>query len=404
MTSGMDFNLLVKDRGRHRGAVAEATRYIGGERARAIVAPQSWEDPALPDRLYLDHAATTPMLAAARAAWVEAAAGWANPSSVHAEGRAAKRWLEEARAAIGAAYGWNAAVLLTGGTSEALALALGRSSPGPRLVSAVEHDAVMRAAPDAVVVPVGATGLVDSQELGDMLASTRQALVCLQWANSETGVLQPIPELAEVIHAAGARLLLDAAQMPAGADPAAIAAADFVALSSHKHGGPPGIGALLVRDLADLTPTGGQERGYRAGTENMPAAVGWAAALAEAVPLAEWQQLRAILDDGIRRSGGVVVAEGGRRHPAIGSYRMPGVAAATQLIRFDMAGMAVSAGSACSSGSMKPSHVLAAMGWGAEAGGQVVRMSFGRDTSENDIRRVVAEWRTIARGARNLAA
>ena len=342
------------------------------------------------------------MTAAARAAWAEAAEGWANPSSVHAEGRAARRRLEDARAAIGAAYGWRDAVVLTSGTSEALALALTRGRAGPRLVSAVEHDAVMRAAPEATVVPIEPNGRVDPARLEALLPEG--ALVCLQWANSETGVLQPIPALAEVVHAAGGLLLLDAAQMSAGADPQAIAAADLVALSSHKHGGPPGIGALLMRDLAYLTPTGGQERGYRPGTENMPASVAWGAALAEPAALAEWARLRAILDDGIRRSGGEVVADSAPRHPAIGSYRMPGVAAAAQLIRFDMAGIAVSAGSACSSGSMKPSHVLAAMGWSAEAGGQVVRISFGRDTSEDDVRRVIAEWRGIVRSVRTLAA
>ena len=342
------------------------------------------------------------MTDAARLAWADAAAGWANPSSVHAEGRAARRRLEEARTAIAAAYGWRGAVVLTSGTSEALALALGRARPGPRLVSAVEHDAVMRTASGAMVVPVGANGLVDPERLAALLPPG--AIVCLQWANSETGVVQPIVALAEAIRAAGGLLLLDAAQMPAGADAQAIAVADFVALSSHKHGGPPGVGALLVRDLGQLAPTGGQERGYRPGTENMPAAAGWAAALTEPAPLAEWRRLRDILDDGIRRSGGEVVAAAAPRHPAIGSYRMPGVAAATQLIRFDMAGIAVSAGSACSSGSMKPSHVLAAMGWSAEASGQVVRMSFGRGTGEEDVRRAVAEWRTIARATRSLAA
>lgn len=344
------------------------------------------------------------MTAATRAAWVEAAAGWANPSSVHAEGRAARRRLEDARDTIAAAYGWGGAAVLTSGTSEALALAIGRGRAGPRFVSAVEHDAVVRLAADATILPVDADGRVEPDQLAATLLGKSAPMVCVQWANSETGVLQPVAELTEVVHAAGGLLVLDAAQMPAGADPQATVAADFVALSSHKHGGPPSVGALLVRDLGQLAPTGGQERGYRPGTENMPGAVAWATALAETTPLAEWQRLRTILDDAVRRSDGKVVADDAPRHPAIGSYRMPGVAATTQLIRFDMAGIAVSAGSACSSGSMKPSHVLSAMGWSMAAIGEVVRISFGRETSEADIRRVIAEWRSIARDARRHAA
>lgn len=218
----------------------------------------------------------------------------------------------------------------------------------------------------------------------------------VQWANSETGVRQPIAELAEAIHAAGHILLVDAAQMPAGADAEVIEHADLVALSAHKRGGPPGIGALLVRDLALLAPTGGQERGYRPGTENMPGVLGYAAALAEPEP--DHAELRAYLDDAIRRSGGIVVADASRRHPAIASYHMPGKPSAAQLIQFDLAQISVSAGSACASGSLKPSHVLAALGWDVEAGREVVRVSFGRTTTREDVDRFVTVWRAIARG------
>jgi cysteine desulfurase len=353
-------------------------------------------------RLYLDHAATTPMTAAARTAMVEGMAAWANPSSPHAEGRAARAALEGARATIAAACGWAHETLLTSGASESLGIALGqaRAGAGRRLVTAVEHDAVLRAAPDAIVLPVGADGLLDPATL-DLAAGD---LVAVQWANSETGVRQPIASIAAAIHAAGALLLVDTAQMPAGLDPAVAAHADFVAVSGHKRGGPPGIGALLVRDLATLMPTGGQERGYRAGTENLPAALGFAAALAEPEDVERLIPWRARLDDAVVRSGGEVVAATSPRHPAIASYRLPGVAAAAQLIRLDLAGFAVSAGSACASGSLKPSHVLAALGWEEAAGREVIRVSFGRITTEAHVEAFIAAWRQVARVTSRFAA
>lgn len=338
------------------------------------------------------------MTAAARAALIDGIAGWANPSSPHAEGRAMRRRLEDARAAVAAAYGWGGETLFTSGASESLARAIGGAMVARVMISSVEHDAVIRAGPGAAMLPVGADGLVTLNGLD----GEGRALVCVQWANSETGVRQPIAAIAAQVHAAGHLLLVDAAQMPAGVDSDVAAQADFVALSAHKRGGPPGVGALLVRDLATLSPTGGQERGYRPGTENVPAVLAYAAALAEPEP--DHSVLRAKLDDAIRRSGGEVVADASHRHAAIGSYRMPGVASAAQLIRFDMAGFAVSAGSACASGSLKPSHVLAAMGWAEGAGREVVRVSFGRTTTEAEVDAFIAEWRAVARATRSFAA
>jgi cysteine desulfurase len=335
------------------------------------------------------------MTDAARAAVARGMAIWANPSSPHGEGRAARAALETARAEIARAYGWPGEVLLTSGASESLSIVLARCMRARRIVSAVEHDAVLRAAGTAQVVPVDALGRIEAGAL-----DARDALVAVQWCNSETGVRQDIPAIAAAVHAAGGLLLVDAAQMPAGDELAAHA--DFVALSAHKRGGPPGMGALLVRDLATLSPTGGQERGYRPGTENLPGVLGYAVALAEPEP--DHAALRARLDDAIRRSGGEVVADAAPRHPAIASYRMPGVAANAQLIRFDLGGIAVSAGSACASGSLKPSHVLRAMGWSEDMTREVVRVSFGRSTSAADVDRFVAAWRGIARAARAHAA
>ncbi|MFC3422187.1 aminotransferase class V-fold PLP-dependent enzyme [Sphingomonas sp. C8-2] len=348
-------------------------------------------------RLYLDHAATTPLHPAARAAMAQALDRWANPSSPHAEGRAARAALEEARARIGRALGFDGAILFTSGATEAIEIALRRAKADGRLVSAVEHDAVRRAVPEAAVLPVDGDGLV-----GPLPDAARGALVAVQAVNNETGVIQPLDRIGAAVRDGGGLLLADCAQSAAKL---ALPEADFIALSAHKLGGPPGIGALLVRDLATLSPSGGQEQGYRGGTENLPAVLGFAAAVEMGFDWIERAAaLRARLDAAIAAAGGIVVAAARERLPTIASYRMPGVAATAQLIRFDMAGIAVSAGSACSSGSLKPSHVLAAMGWDEASAREVVRISFGRDTSEADIDRVAAEWRTIATAARARAA
>jgi len=345
-------------------------------------------------RIYLDHAATTPLLEAARLAMLEGFAAWANPSSPHATGREARALLEDARARIAAALGWDGHVILTSGASEALAIAIGRSTGGPVLAGATEHDAVLRHVPPPQRLAVDAGGHV---LLPEELA--RGTLVAVQQVNSETGVIQPLDAIAELIHAAGAYLLIDCSQsagklpLPKGAD--------MIALSAHKLGGPIGIGALLVRDLGLLHPSGGQEQGYRAGTEAMPLARGFAAALeASRDWLADAADWRAKLDGAIARAGGEVVAGGVPRLCTIGSYRMPGVSAQAQLIRFDMAGIAVSAGSACSSGSLRTSHVLAAMGWAESAASQVVRVSLGHDSRATDIDGFLAQWQAMATGTR----
>jgi cysteine desulfurase len=183
--------------------------------------------------------------------------------------------------------------------------------------------------------------------------------------------------------------------------------ADFIAVSAHKAGGPPGIGALLIRDLATLEPCGGQEQGYRRGTEGVPSAAGFAAALesqafAEAMPrLAE---LRRHLDDGVKAAGGTVIAESSPRIPNIGAVALAGANQASLLVQFDLAGFAVSAGSACSSGRMKASNVLAAMGVAPDIASSFLRVSFGPSTSEGDIDAFLAEWRRIAERASARAA
>ena len=349
--------------------------------------------------LYLDHAATTPVLPEARVALAEALEGWANPSSPHAAGRAARAELEKARAGIADALGWQHDVILTSGASEAVAMAAARANVERRVLGATEHDAVVAAmGPAARTVPVDPLGRIDLAALEQALGHG-PALVAVQQVNNETGVIQPLAEIAAAVRAAGSLLLADCAQ---GAGKIALPDADFVAVSAHKLGGPPGMGALLVRDIAALAPSGGQEKGYRRGTENVPAAAGFAAALqarafAEAMP--RLAQLRKNLEQAIALSGGIVVAETSERIPTIGAFAMPGVSSAGQLVQFDLAAIAVSAGSACSSGSMKPSRVLSAMGVPGDIAGCVVRVSFGPRTTSADVDRFVAEWRRIAQAA-----
>lgn len=338
--------------------------------------------------LYLDHAASAPLHPAARDALLEGFAIWANPSSPHAPGRGVRAALEDARARIAAALGWEGEVILTSGATEALAIALMRSRLPVAAVSPVEHDAVLRPAPDAPRLPVDSSGRVDPA------ACTLPGLVAVQQVNNETGVIQPLADVAAAVRGAGGLLLADCAQ---GAGKIALPDADLIALAAHKFGGPVGIGALLVRDWGMLTPSGGQEHGYRAGTENMPAARAMAAALEAGNGwMAEAERLRALLEAEVIAAGGEMIAGDAPRIAAIGAYRLPGVSAAAQLIRLDAQGISVSAGSACSSGSLKTSHVHAAMGLDPVAASESIRVSIGRDTSEADIRRFLAAWKELA--------
>ncbi len=351
-------------------------------------------------RLYLDHAASTPIIPAARAAMMDGMERWANPSSPHSEGRAARAALENARARIKMALAWDGEVILTSGASEALSLALGRGLCDGQVISAVEHDAVTRASTCTDYLPVGADGLVDLEKLPSLILALDAVcpLIAVQHVNNETGVIQPVAQIAEIVRVHNGLLLVDASQ---SAGKMSLPAADFIAVSAHKLGGPPGIGALLTRKFATLVPGGGQEQGYRGGTENMPAILGFAAALEQDFAWMERAQgLRAMLDLAITEAGGAVVAANTPRIATIASYHMPGVSSSSQLIGFDMEGIAVSAGSACSSGTLKTSHVLGAMGWGVRAASEVVRVSLGPDTSADDAQRFIGVWKAIARRAK----
>jgi len=347
------------------------------------------------ERIYLDHAATSPMRPEAREAMIEGMLHWANPSSPHADGRAARRQIEDARRRIGRHFNWVGSILFTSGASEALLLALGRAKGGQRIVSAVEHDAVLRAAPGAEMLPVTPDGDFDLAWLERRLAAGDRPVVAVQHVNPETGRKQLIGDVTHLVRGAGGIVVADCAQS-AGRFPLPIA--DMIVVSAHKFGGPPGVGALLVHDLAMLEPTGGQEFGYRGGTENLPAILGFAAALEACEPLLSEDMIaalkrmrRAISDAGGRQVGGYGEFSG-HIHP----LAMPGLSAAAQLVRFDMAGISVSAGSACASGTLKPSRVLAAFGINPDVAERTIRMSTGWSTTPAEIDAFADAWVKIA--------
>ncbi|UAB79415.1 aminotransferase class V-fold PLP-dependent enzyme [Erythrobacter sp. SCSIO 43205] len=326
------------------------------------------------DRIYLDHAATTPLRPEARAAMAEGFSLWANPSSPHAEGRRAKNALEDARARIKAACDWDGEVIFTSGASEALWIALNRAKATRRIVSAVEHDAVFRAAPDAKV----------SDDESTFDAST---ILAVQHVNSETGVINPVGAMAETLAPTGAVLLSDCSQ---SAGKLALPKADMLVVSAHKLGGPIGIGALLVRDWNLLEPTGGHERGYRQGTENMPGSLGFAAAL-EAGEWATTPDDRA----GFAKELGEDVLTFGDQTDYIFALAHPTMSAQALLIRLDAMGIAVSAGSACSSGTLKKSRVLDAFGVSDEVAARTIRVSLGWNTTTAELDRFLEAWKSL---------
>ena len=345
-------------------------------------------------RIYLDHAATTPVLPEARAALQRGLEAWANPSSPHSEGRASRALLEEARSTIADMLGWRHDVIFTSGASEAVEIAAARARLPGRAHSATEHAIVHHAmGGTSRLIPVRADGLIDEEALDSILAEG-PALVAIQHVNNESGIIQPLERLAPRIREAGSLLLADCAQS-AGKLP--LPEADFIAACAHKLGGPPGVGVLLVKDLATLEPVGGQERGYRRGTQDAPNALAFAAALAaRPYDMNRLAALRSRLEADVKESGGVVIGQESPRISTIGAYAQPGAASASLLVQFDLAGIAVSAGSACSSGAMKESVVLAAMNVPADVASSFIRVSFGPNTSEADVDRFLVEWKRIA--------
>jgi cysteine desulfurase len=372
-------------------------------------------------RLYFDWNATAPLRPEARAAVVAALDVLGNPSSVHAEGRLARRLVEEARenvASLVAAEPRN--VAFTSGGTEANVLALtpaadtGATAPAKLLVSAIEHSSVLAGGrfPACAIerVPVTASGQIDLSALerclGAILGKTDgRALVSVMLANNETGVVQPVSQVASLVHQAGGVLHVDAVQAPGRiACDINELGADLLTLSGHKIGAPKGVGALVRKDAALPFPVallkgGGQERGARAGTENVAGIAGFGAAAAATARTFEAERarllaLRARLEAGLKAQspGMVVFGAEVERLPNTTLFSVPGLKAETAVIAFDLEGVAVSSGAACSSGKVQPSHVLAAMGVPAGLARGAVRVSFGPSTSESEIDRLIRAW------------
>jgi cysteine desulfurase len=355
--------------------------------------------------IYLDANASEPLRPEAHDVVTAALALPGNPASIHGPGRLARRVLEQARAQVAAAVGAAPAdVIFCSGGTEANATAIAALAPGRRvLLGATEHDAVRAAAPaDSDVLPVLPDGTLDLAALAQALAAGGPALVCVMLANNETGVLHPVVEVAALCRAHGALLHVDAVQAAGRmrVDIGSLGAATLV-LSGHKLGGPKGAGALVLAaglHVTALIAGGGQERGRRGGTPALPAIAGFGAAIAAACDGARLDGLRDRLEAACVAEGAVVCGTG----PRLGNttcLALAGVRSETQVISLDLAGVAVSAGAACSSGKVTESRVLAAMGFG-ELAGCAIRVSLPWNACDDDVDGFVAAYSVMAKKLR----
>jgi len=374
------------------------------------------------ERAYFDWNATAPLRPEARSAMLAALETVGNASSVHADGRAARRLVEEARAQVAALVGAEPrnVIFIAGGTeannlalTPAIEVGRDKARRDRLFLSAIEHPSVAsghRFPADRVEeLPVTAAGVVDLVAARTRLAQAQRPLVSVMLANNETGVIQPISELAKMVHEVGGLLHVDAVQA-AGRIPCDIKTLriDFLTISSHKIGGPQGAGALIARDASlhiaePLIRGGGQERGQRAGTENVAAIAGFGAA-AEAAregledDAARMLALRIRLEAGLRDIApeAVVFGERSPRLPNTILFTVPGLKAETAIIAFDLQGVSVSSGAACSSGKVQASHVLAAMGVEPALAKGAIRVSLGPTTTETDVEAFLNAWIKVA--------
>lgn len=356
--------------------------------------------------IYLDYNATAPLKPAAKAAMIEALELTGNPSSVHRFGRLARRTIESARAKVAALVGGApAGVIFTSGGTEANALAIAGSGCRRALISAIEHDSVGAAARRLArcdEIPVDADGRLDLRALDSLLGAAADAVVCVMLANNETGVVQPIAELAALAHARGALVHCDAVQ--AGGKLALDIkelGVDMMTVSAHKIGGPAGVGALVLREGIDIRPLlggGGQERRRRAGTENLSGIAGFGAAAETAqADIADQPRLAALrnrLESGVRALAPAARIYGADapRLANTSCLSMPGVASEIQVMALDLAGVAVSAGAACSSGKVAASHVLRAMRVDEAEAATAIRISLGWRSAATDVEAFLQGW------------
>lgn len=381
-------------------------------------------------RAYLDYSATTPLRPEARKAMQPFLNGeFGNPSSVHAVGRAARMAVEESRRRLRESLGGpEAEIVFTGSGSEADNLAVlgfARRAPGGRIVrSAIEHKAVLESTRallesgyDVREAPVDSSGAVSIEKLADLLPGDgRPTLVSVMWANNETGVIQPVERIAELCRERGALFHSDAVQafgkVPLDLDDVPV---DLLALSAHKIGGPKGVGALLVREGVELEPLvygGGQEAGLRSGTQNVAAIAGFAEAAAVAraelsTAAPAWRALRDRLEGGLTRTVPDMMVNGcdaPERLPNVLNVSVPGVDIEGLLTALDLEGIYVSSGSACTTGSVEPSHVILAMRRQGDAARNTVRLSLGWGTREEEIEYVVRTFPTVVRRIREFSA
>lgn len=352
---------------------------------------------------YLDHNATSPLRPVAFDAMAEALKASGNPSSVHRSGRAARARIDTARRQVAALVGaMPSEIVFTSGGTEANNLAMTGTGCLRVLVSAVEHDSVLKAVPDAEIIPVDGNGVIDLAALKRMLAASKEpTLVSVMFANNETGVLQPIADVVRLARETGALVHCDAVQ-GAGKAPVDLhgLGVDYMSVSAHKFGGPTGVGALVVRGNAPFVTDrrgGGQEFNRRAGTENVAGIAGFGAAAEAARTGLDLGGLREYLESALMAIApeAWVFGAGVARLDNTVCISMPGVRAETQVMALDLAGVCVSAGAACSSGKVTRSPVLTAMGIDPAVADTALRISFGWNTQPEDIERLIAAWRDL---------
>lgn len=366
--------------------------------------------------VYLDHNATSPLIPEVKIAMTQAMGVYGNPSSVHTQGRKAKSAIESAREIIALNLGTgNDRIIFTSGGTEANNLGLGWPSAEKtiRVVASTEHESVSKSSNETVKIPVLENGIIDLDQLKISLQNIRtsgkQIIVGIMLANNETGVIQPVREVANIAHQYGGFVHCDAVQafckIPLNFDELGV---DSMAISSHKIGGPKGVGALILGPkihIPSIISGGGQERGYRAGTENVMGIIGFGQAI-QSPQNQNIQNLRDFMESSIIKShpATIIFSKDSPRLPNTSMIAMPGVNSQTQIIKFDLEKIAVSVGSACSSGKVKPSHVLKAMGVDEQIASCAIRVSLGWNTTKDDIEKFIKVWSEIYEQKQRIAA